>query len=495
MILETRGLSKRFGSFYALCDVDFSIKEGEIHGLIGENGAGKSTLIKILTGVYSKTSGEIFVSGKRADISSPPDARTLGISVVHQDRNLVPFFSAVENVYLGLETPKKGLSVDFKAMEEKTKEVMRRFDISIPLDKKARDMSPAEKTMLEIVRAVMTDVRLLIMDEPTASLTDKETVKLFSLIRKLNEEGAAILYVSHRLEEVLELSERVTVLKNGRLAGTLKASETDKESLVSLMSDNYVSRERTASKNEEGEELFRLEHLSTSDGSVKDVSFSAKSGEITGLFGLTGSGRTETLEAIYGLRGIKSGKISFEGKEFSKPSPSKCLKEGIVLIHEDRRGHSLVTSRSVKDNIVLSLIDNYSGIGVYQGKRERKDAKEKMKKLGIQARSEDQKVSELSGGNQQKVVFARALMSSPKVFLCDEPTQGVDVKTRSDIHELLRSCARAGSAVVYVTSDLKEMMEVADTITIISGGVSRERLENSNLSSAQVLTCCYKERA
>ncbi len=495
MIVETKSLSKRFGAFYALKNVDFSVNDGEIHGLVGENGAGKSTLIKILTGVYQKTSGEIFVAGEEAKITTPVEARGLGISVVHHVRNLVPSFSAVDNVYLGLDTPKHGLSVDFKTMRKRVEDVMNRYDIDLPLDKKASEMSPVEKTMLEIVRAVMTDCRLLIMDEPTASLTDKETVRLFSLIRKLNGEGAAILYVTHRLEEIFELTERITVLKNGEVAGVVNTKDIDRDGLVSMMSDNWVSRERNKETKESGEVLCKVEHLSTKDGIVKDVSFEARSGEITGLFGLAGAGRTETLEAIYGMREIKSGSISFENEAFKKPSPSKCLKNGIVLIHEDRRGHSLVTSRNVKDNIALSVIDNYRGRGFYKSKDERDDAEAKMKELDIQARSAGQRVSELSGGNQQKVVFARALMSEPKVFLCDEPTQGVDVKTRSDIHELLRECAKEGSAVVYVTSDLKEMMEVADTITIISDGKSWERLENSNLSSEQVLSCCYKERA
>ena len=240
--------------------------------------------------------------------------------------------------------------------------------------------------------------------------------------------------------------------------------------------------------------MLTVEHLSTQDGIVRDVSFEAHAGEIMGLFGLGGSGRTEALEAVYGLRGIKGGRIEYEGKDFIKPTPSKCISSGIVLVHEDRRGHSLVVSRSVRDNIVLSSIGSYSHHGIYDVKRERKDAEEKIRQMNIQAQGQDQVAGELSGGNQQKVVFARSLMTEPKVFLCDEPTQAVDVKTREEIHGLLRKCAKEGSAVVYVTSDLKEMLEVADSITVISNGRTWERLENRGLTSEQILGYCYKDR-
>lgn len=496
MLIETKNLNKCFGSFFALKDMNFSIKEGEIHGLVGENGAGKSTLIKILTGVYQKTSGDIYVSNNKVDIKTPTESRDLGISVIHQDRNLIPAFNGIENIYLGMDTPKKmGINVDFNEMKKNILAVMQKYDIDIPLDKMAKELTPSQKTMLEIVRAVMHNCKLLIMDEPTASLTDKETVKLFSLIRKINQEGTAILYVSHRMEEIFELTTSITVFKNGQLVKTVPTNTVTKDDLIKLMTDNWTSaNESHTAAHQDGKVVYSVEHLSTADGIVKDVSFTAHEGEIMGLFGLGGAGRTETLEAIYGFRPIKSGKIFYNNKEFTKPTPTKCLKERIVLIHEDRRGHSLVVSRSVKDNIVLSTIDNYVSKGFFSKKKEDGDAKQKIDELNILTRSANQTVGELSGGNQQKVVFAKALMSNPKVFLCDEPTQAVDVKTRQEIHELLRKCAQNGSAVIYVTSDLKEMLEVADTITIISNGRTWEKLENTGLTSEEVLGYCYKER-
>ena len=293
---------------------------------------------------------------------------------------------------------------------------------------------------------------------------------------------------------IFGLTERITVFKNGQLVDTVNTSAIDQGGLVRLMTDNWVSRESDRSHSSSGREVFRVEHLSTSDGIVKDVSFTAHSGEIMGLFGLGGSGRTESLEALYGLREKSGGKIVYNGSPFDKPSPAKCIKNGIVLVHEDRRGHSLVVSRSLKDNIVLSSIDGYVKHGLYDVKGERADAEEKIQQMSIQCQGMNQSVGELSGGNQQKAVFARALMTKPELFLCDEPTQAVDVKTRQEIHDLLRKCASEGSAVVYVTSDLKEMLEVADSITVISNGKTWERLENRNLTSEQVLGYCYRDR-
>ncbi len=496
MILETKNLSKRFGNFYALDNVNLSIKEGEIHGLVGENGAGKSTLIKILTGVYHKTAGEIYVSGEKAEINSAVDSRRYGISVIHQDRNLVPAFSGVENIYLGMDTPRRNvIAVDFNSMRAEVVKVMESYGIDLPIDKMAKEFSPSQKTMLEIVRAVMHKSRLLIMDEPSASLTDKETAKLFSLIRKLNSEGTAILYVSHRMEEVFELTNRITVFRNGRLVDTVETRSIDKDGIISLMTDNWSSKASgTEGAETIGKPVYSVEHISTADGVAKDVSFTAHEGEIMGLFGLGGSGRTETLEAIYGYKPLKGGRIVFNGKEIRNPRPSKSIRQGIVLIHEDRRGHSLVVSRRVKDNIVLSTIDSYVKNGFYRSAKELSDSRDKIRDLKIMTQGPEQIVGELSGGNQQKVVFAKALMSNPKVFLCDEPTQAVDIMTRQEIHDLLRECARKGSAVVYVTSDLKEMLSVADSITIISNGKTWERFENRDLTAEQVLSYCYKER-
>lgn len=495
MILETKKLCKQFGSMYALKDIDFFIKKGEIHGLVGENGAGKSTLIKILTGVYHLDQGKVLVDGENIIIANPLQARAVGINVIHQDRNLIPAFDGVENIYLGLKNETKHLcSIDYKKMKRNIEEVMKKYDIKVPLDKLAKELSPPQKTLLEITRAMMTECKLLILDEPTASLTDKETEVLFSIIKKLNKNGTAILYITHRMDEIFQLTDRITVFKNGQLVDTVNKVDVDKDRLISLMTDKYVSSKSDLRRNEFGKVLYEVNHIATSDNIVKDVSFKVRQGEILGIFGLGGSGRTELLESIYGYTKIKSGDVFLEDKKLEKINTSNSIKNGVVLINEDRREKSLILSRSIKDNIVLSTIDYYVEKGLYNSKKEAQDASKKVEELEIKTSGISQPVRELSGGNQQKVVFAKAMMSNPKVFLCDEPTQAVDIRTRNEIHKLLRTCTDKGGGVVYVTSDLKEMLEIADNIVIMANGRTWEFVANDNVTAEQVLKYCYLDR-
>jgi len=495
MIIETRNLSKKFGTMYALNDVNFSVRKGEIHGLVGENGAGKSTLIKILTGVYHLTSGEVLINGNAVTITEPSMSRNLGINVIHQDRNLVPSFNGIENIYLGLPSIKKHLvTVDFKKMRKEVEKVMKEYGIEVPLETLAKELSPPQKTLIEILRAMMTNCKVLILDEPTASLTDKETVILFNIIKKLNENGTAIIYITHRMEEIFQLTDRITVFKNGMLVKTVETKETTQNQLISLMTDNWESTKKELVNKTLDEVLFSAEHIATSDNVVLDASLKVHKGEILGIFGLGGSGRTELLEALYGYKKIKQGNVTLKKERITNFSPNSSIKKGMVLIHEDRRGHSLILSRSIKNNIVLPIIDSYVKKGFYQSKKEHSDSQAKVDELHIVSQGLDQQVFELSGGNQQKVVFAKSLMSEPDLFLCDEPTQAVDVKTREEIHILLRNCADSGKGIVYVTSDLQEMLEIADNILIIANGKTWELLPNINLTSEQILHLCYQKR-
>ena len=494
MLLEIRQLNKRFGSMYALHEFSLDIERGTVHGLVGENGAGKSTLIKILTGVYHKDSGEILMDGKPVHIQRPTDSQALGISVCHQDRNLVPSFNGVENVYLGRRGIRTaGGLMNFRAMKQEIEQVMEKYHISFPLDTLGRDLTPPQKTMLEITRAIMTDCKLLILDEPTAALTDKETEILFELIGRLKERGTAILYVSHRLDEIFRLTDCVSVMKNGELVGTVPTAGMTRDGLISMMTDNWVSKVPEKSLGGKGDVMLEAAHVATADGIVKDASFTAHRGEILGIFGLGGSGRTELLEALYGLRMIKDGTVKVRGETYVHASPRKSLAKGIVIINEDRRGKALVPSLSIRNNMALSTLGRYQGKLFYRERREAADVKEKIGELGIKTTGMNQPINELSGGNQQKVVFAKALMSKPEIFLCDEPTQAVDVKTREEIHDMLRKYAAGGSAVVFVTSDLREMLEVVDRIIIFSAGRTKEMMENENLSAEQVLKCCYAD--
>ncbi|HYE82641.1 MAG TPA: sugar ABC transporter ATP-binding protein [Clostridia bacterium] len=493
MLLETRQLNKQFGGMYALKDIDFEIAEGEIHGLVGENGAGKSTLIKILTGVYSLDGGEIFWNGERVELHNPRQSRRIGINVIHQDRNLVPAFNGIENIYLGLEYEKKaGFAVDWAKMKKRVEEVVAKLGVEIDLESPAAELTPPQRTLLEIVRAMMTDCRLLILDEPTAALTDREAELLFETIARLQAGGTAILYVTHRMDEVFRLTNRITVFKNGRKVNTVQTADVDKDRIISMMTDNWTS-ERIDSSGGFGRTMLSVKNIKSRDGIVKDASLEVHAGEILGIFGLGGSGRTELLECIYGYRPKAEGSIVLDGKQIERSSPENSIKNGMVLICEDRRGMALVGSLSVKQNTVLSTIDSYASFGIVNEAREKEDTLKKISSLNIKTEGPDQTVLQLSGGNQQKVVFAKALLSEPKVLLCDEPTQAVDVMTRFEIHKLLRKKAEEGNAVVFVSSDLKEVLEVADNIQIIANGCTRELLGNNGLTAEQVLACCYSD--
>ncbi len=490
MLLRIENLSKKFGKIYALNNISMDIEEGEIHGLVGENGAGKSTLIKMLTGVYSIEEGDIIWNSHNTKIESPHHSQTLGINVIHQDRHLIPSFSGVENIFLGIEYEKKmKYIIDYKKMRTRVKEVIAELGIDVPLDIHASKLTPPQATLIEIVRAMMTQCKLLILDEPTASLTDKETEILFRLIKKLKKAGTSILYVTHRMDEIFELTDRVTVFRNGEKIDTVMTNQTNKDGLVTLMSGDFVSFKKNQNTNF-GEEVIVVNGIKSNDGKVISGDFSVKKGEILGIFGLGGSGRTELLESIYGSRKAE-GSIMLNGKEYKKRSPRLSLMNGVVLISEDRRGKALITSLTVKENTVLATLDKYAAFGFLSKKKELLDTNSMIKKLSIKTYGANQRISELSGGNQQKVVFAKALLSKPKVILCDEPTQAVDIKTRNEIHRLLKNMADEGTAVVFVSSDLKEVLDIADNVLVMANGSTREKLNNKSLSAEAVLASCY----
>ncbi len=491
MLLSAANISKQFNGVYALKGVDLEIEAGEIHGLVGENGAGKSTLIKILAGVYPPDEGSISFRGQTVRLKTPKESRALGIHVIHQDRTLIPSFSAVENVYLGMEYPKKNGRIDWKRMEETVREKAEELGIAVDFSRAASQMTPPQKTCLEIVRAMMTDCGLLILDEPTASLTEKEADVLFGIIEALKEKGTSVLYVTHRMDEIFRLTDRVTVLKNGTRAGVVKTASIDKEGLIRLMTDEWSAQE-TSQPGRAGELVLEVSHLASEDGIVRDASLKAYAGEILGVFGLGGSGRTELLETAYGYRKAAKGTIALNGEPCPRPSPHHSIKNGMVLISEDRRGKAMIGGMNVRENITLSCIDRFAKSGVIKRKRESEDALKQAQALDVKMTGIEQRSLELSGGNQQKVVFAKALMTHPKILLCDEPTQAVDVKTRSELHALLRRLADQGSAVVFVSSDLQEVLEVSDVIQIMAGGCTRQRLVNEGLTSQQVLSCCFE---
>ncbi len=500
MLLEARKLDKSFNGVYALKGLDLSLKEGEIHGLVGENGAGKSTFIKILGGVYTKSSGELTWNGVPFPAEfGPVQSRELGINIIFQDHVLIPAFSALENIWLGRPYPRKNGLIQWKEMEKAALEKATELGICLDLKKSISQMTPAQKKCVEILRAMMSDCKLMILDEPTASLSDKEANLLFSIIKNLKANGTAVLYVTHRLEEIMALTDRVTVLRNGKLVNTCDTGSTSQKELVRLMSgnekenDSAVNILASATANiHSGTPALTISHLSSADHIVKDATITVHTGRITGMFGLCGSGRTEFLECIYGIRRISGGTIEISGKMVKKPSPVDSIKKGIAFICEDRRRKAMIPSFTVEENMNLSSIDHYSKKGIFSMGAAVSAANGMINALKIRCTGTSQPACELSGGNQQKVVFAKALLTSPSIWLCDEPTQAVDVATRQQIHSLLRTQASENKAVLYVSSDLTELLEVADEIAVMASGKIRKIFPNKNLKPADILSCCYE---
>ncbi|ALS26445.1 D-ribose transporter ATP-binding protein [Paenibacillus sp. 32O-W] len=495
-LLKVAGLNKKFGQYYALSRIDFEIVPGEIHALVGENGAGKSTFIKIVTGVYAPDGGDIIWQGSPVVIADPSDARRIGINVVHQDRYLIPSFTGYENLYLGLPYPKSktGIGVHWKQMRQRAARLMEEYGVRLDMNKTADRMSPPEKTMLEILRAMMLECKLLILDEPTASLTDQETEQLFALIRKLTEQGTAILYVSHRMDEIFRLSDRITVFRNGERVATVNRNETDKDRLISLMNNSeYKKSNREERAVPPGEPVLQVKELSTEDGKVDRVSLQVRQGEIVGIFGLAGAGRTELLEAIYGLRRISGGEIVIRGLRKKEADPRQSLDQGVVLIPEERKRDGLIMGMSIRENMTLPVLRKFSSGWKIRKKPEKAETKRWMEDMNVKASGTEQAVGQLSGGNQQKVVFAKALMSSPVLFLCDEPTQAVDIMTRDEIHRLLKHQADQGCAVLFVSSDLQEVLDISDRLYVLHEGRIAAELANRSVTPEQVLAYCFSQ--
>lgn len=540
MLLDVKSVDKKFNGVYALKGLDFFLGEGEVHGLVGENGAGKSTFIKILGGVYKRDGGSILWNGKElSETIRPEDSRDFGINIIFQDNVLIPAFTGMENICLGRPYPVKGGIIQWKEMEREIEAKAAELGIHLDVKKPVSMMTPAQKKCVEIVRAMMSDCKLLILDEPTASLSDKETNLLFSIVRNLKAKGTSVLYVTHRLEEIMELTDRVTVLRNGTLVSTVDTAGTSRKELVWLMSGNEaasgvedaetgkdaesklqggaadrisgkggvkqpVSSEAekrdtqgtellgTGAEGRIGKTALEVHGIRSGDGIVRGVDLEVKTGRITGMFGLCGSGRTEFLECIYGTRKLAGGEVTIDGKTTTRPTPSESIRQGMAFICEDRRGKAMIPAFSVEENMMLSSIDRYTKSGWFQKRAADKKAMDMIEALKIKCVGVSQPAKELSGGNQQKVVFAKALLTEPSIWLCDEPTQAVDVATRQEIHRLLKEEAKKGKAVLYVSSDLTELLEVADEVAVMACGKVRKTFENKDLKPTDVLACCYE---
>ena len=489
-LFQMRHIAKNFGPIVALKNVDLDIYAGEVHSLMGENGAGKSTLMKILSGAYKPNPGaEFYLEGKPVSITRPQDAQDLGIAIIYQELSLAPNLTVAENIVLGREPRRMG-QIDRNEIRRKASEILKRLGVSFTGDTVVSTLSIAQMQMVEIARALSVNARLLVMDEPTTALSSRETQTLFELIRQLREEGLAIIYISHRMAEIYELSDRCSVLRDGNYIGTLMRQDLSASKLVSMMVGRDVgdfykhSHTQTAA----GEEVLRVENI-TDGNSIHPCSLSVRSGEVVGLSGLVGAGRTELARLIYGADQASSGAIYVENKRVSISQPSDAMDAGIVYLTEDRQGQGLFLDMTIEDNINIGIMsrDAYS-FGFRCFSKARKRAAMAMKALAIRAPSGLTHVGGLSGGNQQKVLIARLLEMSPKVLILDEPTRGVDVGAKSEIYKLIDKLAEAGAAILLISSELPEVVGLADRVLVMrEGEITAEISDRRNITQEAII--------
>lgn len=485
LLLQMTGIDKSFPGVHALQSVHFDLRRGEVHALLGENGAGKSTLIKILGGIYQKDKGEILVNGEKVTINSVEDARKAGVSIIHQELVLVPWLSIAENMFLGREPLNKLGLVDYGKMNREAKKYLVDFGLDLdPLTPIAK-LNIAQQQMVEIVKAISFSSNIVVMDEPTSSLSDKEAEALFESIRKLKARGVGIVYISHRMSELNIVADRVTVLRDGQYVATKNVKESTTDDLIALMVGRSMTNYYTRTYNNFPETALKVEGLTTNR--IHDVSFEAKRGEILGFAGLIGCGRSETMEAIFGLDKIKSGTIELYGKKISGMKPDRIIKEGIGLVPEDRRGEGMFGVMDIKFNATLKVLDEFIGKLHVNANRERKITQHGIDSLKIKTPTMKTPIASLSGGNQQKVIIASWLAAGPKVLIVDEPTRGIDVGAKGEIYEIMNRLAAEGVTILMVSSDLPEVLNMSDRIAVMCEGTISKILDRTEASQEVIM--------
>ena len=494
--LQLRGIVKRFPGVVALNGVGLDVRRGEVHALLGENGAGKSTLIKVISGVYLADAGEIHIDDRPAQLRNPHDAQALGISTIYQEFTLAPDMNVAENIFLGREPLRvRALSiVDRKELIRRTREVLASLDLHIDPEATVRHLGVAQQQMVEIAKALSLDARLIIMDEPTATLTAHEIERLFLAIDRLKQRGVAIVYVSHRLDEVKAVCDRATILRDGTFVATVPVASTTVDEMIRLMVGRELKDKFPKVVAEPREEVLRVERL-TRKGVLHDVSFSVRSGEIVGIAGLVGSKRTETARAIFGVDPIDSGRILLRGKPVKVRTPGEAIKHRIALVPEDRKRHGIFATLSVWENVVLSALQQFARNGILDVRREKKRAREFVTSLRIATSDIDKRVLDLSGGNQQKVVIAKWLNTNAEVFLFDEPTRGIDVGGKIEVYRLMGELVSRGAAIVMISSELPEILGLSDRILVMREGRICGEFERAAASEETILNCALRGAA
>lgn len=470
-ILKVRGINKSFGRAQVLTDVDLDLCGGEVHALVGENGAGKSTLTKIISGLYPADSGDIFLDGDQVSIPSPSVAQNLGIALIHQEPLSFPELDVAENIFIGRQPLReKGGLVDWPAMYREAARILAELGVNIDPKRKVRGLSIADQQMVEMASALSQNARVLIMDEPTAALTPSEVAQLFTIVRRLRGQGTCILFISHRLEEVFEISDNISVLRDGELVGSVPTAEASRDEIIRMM----VGRPLAALFEKDQMSEFGVPRLEvkglTRHGVFENISFSVRAGEIVCLAGLVGAGRTEVAQAVFGIDPLDGGEIWLDGQRVEVSSPKVAVELGMAYVPEDRQRHGLLLPMRIDQNMTLAILDQVSRAGWVDQRAEWNLAQTWRKRLDMRIRGPDQAAWELSGGNQQKVVLAKWLLTQPRVLILDEPTRGIDIGAKVEVHRLMGNLATEGIAILMISSELPEVLAMSDRILVMREG-------------------------
>lgn len=487
-LLEMANISKSFFGVAALSNVSLTVYPGEVMALLGENGAGKSTLMKILSGLYKSDTGDIYINGEKVKIDSIKDAQKLGISFMHQELSVIPNLTVWENIFLGFEMTKGKLKrLAKQTMKERSREFLKSLECNFDVDVKVGDLTVGEMQMIEIIKAISRNARIFIMDEPTASLTDYETKKLFEVIRRLKAQGYSIIYISHRLDEIFEICDRVTVLRDGNFIGESQISSITKDTLISMMVGRKLEEQYPHIEKQPGRVALSLKNINMGK-KIKNVSLEVREGEILGMAGLVGAGRSEVAKIIFGEYKKTSGDIFVDGKKVDIKSCKDAIENGIAYLSEDRKKEGLVLKLSIGENMTLLNLKKYTGrFKNINKKRELSEVKEYTKRISIKTTGYSQIVSNLSGGNQQKVIIAKWLMMSPKIIIFDEPTRGIDVGAKKEIYEILNELKRNNKAVIVISSDMQEILGVSDRIVVMHEGEITGEIDRKDASQETVM--------
>ena len=485
IFFEMRGISKTFPGVKALDDVGFSVAEGEIRALVGENGAGKSTLMKILNGNYKKDCGQILIDGVEVDITNPQVADAHGITIIFQELNLVDELSIAENIFAG-RLAKKGKLVNWKELNKKAKELLDRVSFDVDPKKLVGSLTVAEKQMVEIAKALSRNSRIILMDEPSATLTKKELDALFEIIRDLKRSGIAVIYISHRMEEIFEICETVTVMRDGQIIGTRNVADVSSDELVEMMVGREVNSAYPKRNVEIGEEVLRVENLCRKDRK-QNVGFSLHKGEVLGIAGLVGAGRTEIMRAVFGVDYISSMDVRIHGKKVRLNNPAAAKKHGIAFLTEDRKVEGLTLDFTVKSNIVAANLKSIRKGLFNSGKQENSIADAYIAKTRIKTPHRNQKVGNLSGGNQQKVVVSKWLNTDPDILIMDEPTRGIDVGAKREIYEIINDLVAQGKAIILISSELPEVLGMSDRVLVMKDDAIVAELTGDNINAVEVM--------